>query len=82
MMKSRQASLVLMKSNECSRRFRMFSPPDGRVHRLVGQLIDASIVLMLTLFNVLLCESSFDERARTVRPDLLPLNCRKCVCVK
>src|SRR5580698_5471291 len=29
------------------------SPPDGCIHRLVCQLIDASVVLMLALFNVL-----------------------------
>src|ERR1700733_12426203 len=33
-------------------------PPDGCIHRLVRQLIDASVVLMLALFNVLLFESS------------------------
>src|ERR1022692_250849 len=27
-------------------------PPDGCIHRLVRQLIDASVVLMLALFNV------------------------------
>src|ERR1700735_2717380 len=37
--------------------------PDGHVHRLVGQLIDASVVLMLTLFNMLLFENSLDECA-------------------
>ena len=37
--------------------------PDGRVHRLVGQLVDASVVLMFTLFNMLLFESSLDECA-------------------
>ena len=36
-------------------------PPDGHVHRLVGQLIDASVVLILAFFNVLLFESSLDE---------------------
>src|SRR5580704_9446118 len=35
-------------------------PPDGRVHWLVGQLIDASVVLMLALFNMLLFESPLD----------------------
>src|SRR5580692_1388032 len=38
-------------------------PPDGCIHRLVRQLIDASVVLMLALFNVLLFESSLDECA-------------------
>src|SRR5579862_8883227 len=38
-------------------------PPDGRVHWLVGQLIDASVVLMLALFNMLLFESPLDECA-------------------
>src|ERR1700722_19496980 len=32
-------------------------PSDGCVHRLVRQLIDASVVLMFALFNVLLFES-------------------------
>ena len=36
---------------------------DGRIDWLVGQLIDASVVLMLALFNVLLFESSLDECA-------------------
>src|SRR5579862_9725545 len=38
-------------------------PPDGCVHRLVGQLIDASVVLMLALFNMRLFESPLDECA-------------------
>src|ERR1700735_5084360 len=37
--------------------------PDGRVHRLVGQLIDASVVLMFALFNMLVIESPLDEGA-------------------
>src|SRR5580658_3499156 len=55
--------------------------PDGSVHRLVRQLIDASVVLMLALLNVLLFECSLDEcadsAARPVAAELPQMRLRE-----